>query len=744
VTRYAAAVAERSASELRFRALIDSAVDAIIEFDEQGRIERVNPAVEKLFGYSPAELLGQSVNVLVAASDLVPGGRQLLGGAVGALGVLGAGRVISARRKDGSTFPAELAVSEFLIEGKRHFTSINRDISERERYVVELGQFKRTLDHTHDCILIFDPDTLRFSYANRGAVTHTGYSVEELLRMTPLDLNTSFDEAHFRELIAPLRLGAQEVVVFESIHRRKSGTEIPVEVMIQYLAPAGEMSRFVNIIRDISERKQNERMKSEFVSTVSHELRTPLTSIRGSLGLLSAGVTGELPATAKEYVDIALSNSDRLVRLINDILDLEKMHAGGIELRLKVVDLHTLLRNALVANHSLVAAPRATIALVGAVPDARVRVDEDRILQVLTNLIANAVKFSPPGQQVEVSVTLRDRWVRVSVRDHGCGIPEEFRGRIFQRFAQADSGEVRKGGGTGLGLSICKAIIEAMAGSIGFESAPGGGTIFYFELPLAPEMADADGGAGHGSHELLLCGTGLEVADHIARMVERSGARVHVAPVLPCAQQVIAARRYHVVALESALPDAADPALPSQLDLVGDEQSDPVVIIAGSGAGPVLGRFASAAMLVADIVPKPVDEERLLRAIWTTGDPVGAGWVVRVLHITADRVLRRIVERLLPAEWDVAGAATCGDARARLTSSRFDLVLLDLTLPGAAPRLLASVGSAQLVLVAADEPSAGLVRRLARILVDGRLQERRCRDAVVALLGARARAERYA
>jgi signal transduction histidine kinase len=229
--------------------------------------------------------------------------------------------------------------------------------------------------------------------------------------------------------------------------------------------------------------EQQERLKSEFISTVSHELRTPLTSIRGALGLLEGGVAGPLPPSVAEMVGIAHKNSERLIRLVNDILDLEKMDAGRLELHLKPAELAPLLLQAAQAHQGYADAYGVRVEAVLEAPGAVARVDADRLAQVLANLLSNAIKFSPRGERVTLRLTRGNGTLRVQVEDRGPGIPEAFQSRIFQRFAQADSSDARQRGGSGLGLSIARSLVERLGGSLAFITGPGQGTIFWFELP---------------------------------------------------------------------------------------------------------------------------------------------------------------------------------------------------------------------------------------------------------------------
>ena len=244
----------------------------------------------------------------------------------------------------------------------------------------------------------------------------------------------------------------------------------------------GLLQRIIGVAWDITEIKRMERMKSEFVSTVSHELRTPLTSIRGSLGLATSGVVGEIPVAAQELIDIAYKNSERLSFLINDILDIEKIESGKMRIDLQSQTLRPLMQQVVAANNGF--AQSFSVYLVLSVDtDAAVVIDANRFMQVMANLISNAVKFSSIDDSVEIVAMDTRTGVRIEVRDRGPGIPTDFHERIFQRFSQADSSDTRARGGSGLGLAITKALVEKMHGEIGFAARAGGGTVFFVELP---------------------------------------------------------------------------------------------------------------------------------------------------------------------------------------------------------------------------------------------------------------------
>jgi PAS domain S-box-containing protein len=270
--------------------------------------------------------------------------------------------------------------------------------------------------------------------------------------------------------------------------RRKDGSEFPIEIGLNPIDAAGE-TMVVAAIVDIGERKHRERMQDMMVATVSHELRTPMTSIAASLGLLRAGNADSLPQPAAHLLAIAQDNCQRLVRMVSDILDSKKLGAGQMAFHLAPYDARALLQQAIEANGGLAAACGVDIRLEAVPAPIEIEVDADRFIQVITNLLSNAFKFSKPGDEVVVALEARGDGVRIAVRDHGPGIPAEFKPLVFEAFTQAESPTGRRPGGSGLGLSIARELVAHMHGRIGFADAPGGGTVFHVDLPSAGRAA---------------------------------------------------------------------------------------------------------------------------------------------------------------------------------------------------------------------------------------------------------------
>ncbi|MBL1260254.1 MAG: PAS domain S-box protein [Thiotrichaceae bacterium] len=265
--------------------------------------------------------------------------------------------------------------------------------------------------------------------------------------------------------------------------QRKNGDVFPLELSINEMK-IGSQRLFSGIARDITKRKQAEKFKNEFVSTVSHELRTPLTSISGSLRLINGGVLGHIPPQVKDMLVVANNNTDRLLLLINDILDMQKIEAGNMAFTPRIMEVAPFIEQTIEINRDYAEQFSINLKIINNQQGIQINADSDRLMQVLCNLISNAVKFSPNGSTVELNSIAIDGHINISVTDHGTGIPSSFHDKIFEKFTQADSTNTRKTGSTGLGLSISKAIIEKHEGELGFSTEEGVGTCFWFKLPI--------------------------------------------------------------------------------------------------------------------------------------------------------------------------------------------------------------------------------------------------------------------
>ncbi len=477
------------------------------------------------------------------------------------------------------------------------------------------------------------------------------------------------------------------------------------------------------LLTDITAFKRVDRMKSEFVSTVSHELRTPLTSIRGSLGLLAGGIAGALPQAAASLVAIAKSNCERLIRLINDILDTEKIESGQMRFDLQVAAIEPVIRLALTANEGFATQHKARLTLRAPQEALWVHVDSGRLIQVMTNLLSNAVKFSPPGAVVEVAIAARENGVRVEVRDQGCGIGEEFRSRIFQKFSQADSSDTRTNGGTGLGLNISKAIIERLGGTMGFTTETGRGSTFYFELPRCEPNPALDTLTRSSRPCILLCEEEPDATRLITLALHKAGYSVDSVRSATQARKSLAAKAYAAAIVDLELPAGGAMALVRGLRHDAKTRDLPIITLsARANEGRAL--MNNAMLAVSACVDKPIDEQRLVAAIRFALEGAGEKRP-RILHVEDDPDVRRVAAAIARDFASFDFASTLRAARECLQERPYDLVLLDIRLPDGSGWTLvdeieALVPPPPIVVFAAEDLGPADSRRVHAALVKSR------------------------
>ncbi len=455
--------------------------------------------------------------------------------------------------------------------------------------------------------------------------------------------------------------------------QRKDGSTFPMEMSVGKMTVA-DQRMFTAIVRDISERKMTERLKSEFVSTVSHELRTPLTSIRGALGLVLSKGAEHLPTKMCKMLEVAHRNSERLTLLINDILDLEKLETGQLEFEFSLIDLVALARHALEDNEGFARSHKVQLVLTTSLRQAYVHGDAHRLLQAFANLISNAIKYSPEGGEVDISIELNEKRYRVSIRDDGPGIPHEFRSRIFQRFAQADSSDTREKGGTGLGLSITKTIVERHDGLIDYDSQLGIGTQFYFELPAKEALLEDTCTAKADAH-VLICEDDPDMAEILAHMVLAEGVNSDIAGTAEAARAMLATNDYRLLLLDLTLPDADGLELLQELRDRPDFSELPVIVV--SARAKESKSLHGEALMMVDWLQKPIDENALRRATQHALNPLNQP---RLLHVEDDYDTVQIARMVLEDLAEISHAPDLHEARRQLTEHQFDLILLDLEL----------------------------------------------------------------
>jgi PAS domain S-box-containing protein len=462
-----------------YRVMVESMGEGAVTLTSDGMIVYANLRFAEMVKKDLQDAIGTSMSQIIAPGN-VDAFEALMREASTSAGACKC--PMDLLQSDGKKLAVNLTLHGLDHEGSAHIVAVVTDLSEIKRAAAARDQLAHIVDSAIDAIVGKDLDGNITSW-NNGAEQLYGYTAAEAVGR-----NTEFlaapERKHEAQTFIANILRGETVDRYETVRITKAGKRLDVLAMLSPITDeSGTIVGVSSMTHDITERKRLERMQDNFVSTVSHELRTPLTSISASMALLAGGVVGQVDGRSQGFIDIALRNAERLSRLVNDILDIEKLQAGKLEFHPVVLELEDHIGNAVDTIRPL--ASKQDIALVvdfGAQPH-QVAADPDRLIQAITNILSNAIKFSPEGAEVLVRTEDRDHSVRVSIIDHGCGIPDDFRKRVFERFAQADDSSTRKQPGTGLGLNIAREIIERLGGKISFDSVVGSGTTFHIDLP---------------------------------------------------------------------------------------------------------------------------------------------------------------------------------------------------------------------------------------------------------------------
>ena len=614
--------AKLSDSEAMSRAVTESMAEGVVTVTQDGLIVTANNAARTLFGQRQEDLVGQNVVMLLPVRYQM-GFTAFFGALAGRpRGFRESDTLVRGQRRDGTEFPVNVSFGDVTVGGRRLFTAIIRDITESKRIGEALrdseAQLRQVTDTVPALIAYIDNDQ-RFQFHNKAYEEAFGLKAAQIHGKT-------MEEVLGPEFYAQVGGHVHETlrgyaVRYEREHLTASGERR--DYVMNYFPRYGEEEKedtvigFFSLGTDVTELKRIDRMKSEFVSTVSHELRTPLTSIRGSLGLVSGGITGELPEKAKALVEIAKNNCERLIRLINDILDSEKIESGKMRFELQPADLLPVMEQALAANEGFAAQHGVKLVLRSDSVPLRVVIDTDRLIQVVTNLLSNAIKFSPAEGEVQVVVRRDEGRVRVEISDQGPGIPEEFRKRIFQKFSQADSSDTRQKGGTGLGLNISRAIVESMDGKIGFTTESQSGTTFFFDLPEwreAPPVTAPMGLHAVARPRSLVCEDDPDVARLIGMILDKGGFDADIAHSAGQARAYLAMASYAAMTVDVKLP------YENGLELIHGLRQDPgsaelPILVLSVSSAEAQANEAHQALGISEWLEKPLDEQRLLQCL---------------------------------------------------------------------------------------------------------------------------------
>jgi PAS domain S-box-containing protein len=676
---------QKQAEEVKSRlaAIIASSEDAIISKSLDGIISSWNPAAEHMFGYSADEAIGQPMKLIIPP-DYLQEEPEILQ------------KIASGERyehfetvrikKDGTRLDISASISPIKNHAGRIIgvSTIARDVSDRKKAERELLEYSNRLDLATRAggIGIWDYD-LESGRLQWDSQMFEIYGIEpEQFPEAYIAWQTALhpeDREEANQAIDLAISGEQEFDTEFRIIRPDGSIHTIKAAAIVLRGWHNKPVRMIGVNWDITRQKEIENMKNEFISTVSHELRTPLTSIQGSLELVSSGVLGQIPEEAKPLLDIAVNNSARLVRLINDILDIEKIESGKMEFLLKPVEVMALVKQVVAANQAYAKEFQVTLTIVSDIDEVFVQADTDRLVQVLTNLLSNAAKFSPKGGTVELAVRCVENNVRISVTDHGTGIASSFKDKIFSKFSQADSSSRRQKGGTGLGLSICKALIEKMNGQIDYYSDPDIETCFYVDLPLYQQQAELVTLLKTSADKsILICEDDPDVATLLKMMLQEHGYGVDVAMTAEQAKQKLQQRQYAAMTLDLLLPDQHGIDLFREIRTMEQTQQLPIIVvsaIADEGKKALNGD----ALAVTDWLSKPIDGKRLQTAI-SQALRQKKDNISKILHIEDDPDIVTLVKTLFKGKAVIEVAGNLTTAREKL-SGQYDLIILDLTLP---------------------------------------------------------------
>ncbi|MBI3187359.1 MAG: CHASE domain-containing protein [Gammaproteobacteria bacterium] len=689
----------RAALDLQ-TAVLDNAAYAIIATNPEGLITIFNKTAEKILGYSASEMIGKQTPVIIHDAQQI-NERALEFSKELNININPGVDVLVAKtrqqlpnehewnyvRENGSQFPVNLSITALrndrnIITG---FIYIATDITEKKsakQALIESAQHTQTiLDNVADGIITINQQGIIESF-NHSAENIFGYTAKEVIGQSVGILMPEKFRIEHDSYLKRYNITSFDRIVGtnrETDAQHKNGTIMPMDMAVSRSTHHGQ-PLYIGLVRDITERKRIDQMKAEFVSTVSHELRTPLTAISGSLGLISGGALGNLPAQIKQMIDLAHKNALRLTSLINDLLDMEKLIAGKMQFDNEIQPLKPLIEQTLQSVQAYAEQFDVQFNLDIPEDDILVRVDGGRLQQVLTNFLSNAAKFSPPRGNIDIRTRIHNNKVRVEVIDKGPGITREFRKHIFQKFSQADSSDSRQKGGTGLGLAISKELIERMHGEIGFISEPGEGSCFYFQLPvikLATTQLGAEFNHTEGAPRLLVVEDEPDIGRLFAIMLNNAGYNVDIAHNAESAQAFLSQHHYDAMTLDLMLPDQSGINLIRQIRSRPATQALPIIVISAYSADGKLAVNADINAL--DWLEKPINSEQLITAMkHAINSSINRP---RVLHVEDDVSLTQVIATMGHNVADFDQALTLAEAHQKLIRASYDLVIIDIGMP---------------------------------------------------------------
>ena len=476
-----------SAQDKHFRAqqIFQEISDGVITVNEFGHIRRINRAAENIFGHDADDVTGQRITLDdVYGLALGPVNGKRVSPLPDLKSLIGDRRTIAGRNIAGESLVLDMSVAQVALQDEVAFVLTVRDTTELHDAQMLLSQHSFIVEKTESAVLVTDASQ-RIEWCNGGFESISGYTLDDIRGKSPFELLWSSDTpAEISERVQAAIADKQSYNA-EMVWLRQGGQPFWIALDAHPIRDVnGELVKYVALGFDITERKRSAKMKSDFVSMVSHELRTPLTVITGTLEAMADGIAGPMPELADELLTMAKRNCNSLETLIDDLLDINQLEAGVIKLNSRQFAVNDLIDEVHESMCNIAEEAGVALARVHCESKPTVFSDRDRLNQVITNLVSNALKFSPPDTTVTVACESTDDLVRVTVTDQGPGINHEFKPKLFEMFARDPAVEASGKEGFGLGLCISKGLMDRMGGEIGFESPPPGGACFYIELPF--------------------------------------------------------------------------------------------------------------------------------------------------------------------------------------------------------------------------------------------------------------------
>lgn len=494
-----------------FNLLSEGVSEGILVVNTEQVIVATNTSAEEMFGYEKDELNGKPLDTLIprryhnrhdahVEKFIANSGRRQMGH----------GRDLFGICKDGREFPVEAGLNPFELYGSTYVMALVIDITERKAKEEELSHWARIFDESLNEIYVFDADSYKFTNVNKEAQRNLGYTMDELLEMTPMDIKPELNEPAFRKLILPLLEKETSKVKFETIHRRKDDSSYPVEVHVQ-LSSMGENKVFVAIILDITERrnyteklertvqertkqltealakeKELNELKTRFLSLVSHEFKTPLSSILTSITLLGKYTETEQQVKREKHINTIKNKVKYLDAILNDFLSVERLESGKVNYKVEHFPLSKIV-NEVVYDANMLLKKGQKIDYPENIDDIMIQFDEKTLKLVLSNLVHNAIKYSPEESIIDLQVETEDDRLLLRIIDTGIGIPKEEQKHIFNRYFRAKNALLAQG--TGIGLNIAKQHLENLGANLEFSSIEDEGSTFTIYIPRELKIA---------------------------------------------------------------------------------------------------------------------------------------------------------------------------------------------------------------------------------------------------------------